>query len=78
MIDADPGRRNRFLACDIQQGPEFPQDFGQGAGGKQANAFGIPSAPIQAFDLVGKDDPGDRQPRRDLNLERIALRLARN
>src|SRR5207249_3260380 len=54
------------------------QHRGDVATGKPVSELRAPSSPIEALDLVGKNDAGDGETVRDHHLERVALRAARD
>src|SRR5437867_3665257 len=62
----------------VEQDRELAHDFCAGIGRQTRRELRVPSAPIEALHLISQDDAAHRQAFRNHNLERIALRLARD
>ena len=63
---------------DREERHELRNDVGDGRLWQLAYERGLPSAPVGALDLVGKNDAADGSVRGKRYLERIALGLARD
>ena len=62
----------------LEQGRQFPDDFGARLVRKARGELRAARAPIQALDLVGENDPLDGEILRKCNLERVSLCATRD
>ncbi len=58
--------------------PQFAQHLGHHLAGQGADSLRVPRAPVQALDLVRKNNPANSKPRRDFDLKGVALLLTRD